>query len=51
MAQTQASGTVTDQQGEPMIGVTVHVKGNASTGTITDIDGKFSSRYPTAAHS
>ncbi len=46
MAQTQASGTVTDQQGEPMIGVTVHVKGNASTGTITDIDGKFSLSVP-----
>ena len=46
MAQTQASGTVTDQQGEPRIGVTVHVKGNASTGTITDIDGKFSLSVP-----
>ena len=48
MAQTQASGTVTDQQGEPMIGVTVHVKGNTTTGTITDIDGKFS-RCPRVA--
>lgn len=46
MAQTQASGTVTDQHGEPMIGVTVHVKGNASTGTITDIDGNFSLSVP-----
>ena len=46
MAQTQASGTVSDQQGEPMIGVTVHVKGNASTGTITDMDGKFSLSVP-----
>ena len=46
MAQTQASGTVTDQQGEPMIGVTVHVKGNTTTGTITDIDGKFALSVP-----
>lgn len=46
MAQTQASGTVSDQQGEPMIGVTVHVKGNASTGTITDMDGNFSLSVP-----
>lgn len=33
-------GTVTDGSGEPMIGVTVQVRGTA-TGTVTDIDGNF----------
>ena len=35
------SGTVTDMQGEPMIGVNVTVKDVAGLGTITDINGKF----------
>lgn len=39
-AQQQVSGTVTDEQGEPLIGVQVKVK-DASFGTITDIDGKY----------
>lgn len=34
-------GSVTDQQGEPMIGVTILIKG-AGTGTVTDFDGQFS---------
>lgn len=34
-------GVVTDQSGEPMIGVTVQVKGE-NTGGITDLDGNFS---------
>lgn len=34
-------GVVTDTNGEPMIGVTVTVKG-AATGAITDIDGNYS---------
>jgi len=34
------SGTVTDENGEPLIGATVMVKGT-STGTATDIDGNF----------
>ena len=33
------SGTVTDGQ-EPLIGVTVQVKGNSKVGTVTDVDGK-----------
>ncbi len=33
-------GTVTDTSGEPLIGVTVQVKGT-SVGTVTDIDGTF----------
>lgn len=35
------SGTVTDPTGEPLIGVTVMVEGRASTGVITDMDGKY----------
>ena len=35
------TGTVLDETGEPLIGVSVQVKGT-TTGTITDFDGKFS---------
>ena len=35
------TGTVTDENGEPLPGVNVVIKGS-STGTITDLDGKFS---------
>lgn len=36
-----ASGTVMDEKGELLIGVTVSVKENPSLGTITDVDGHF----------
>ena len=39
-APIKVQGTVTDQDGEPMIGVSVVVEGT-STGTSTDLDGKF----------
>ena len=39
MAQQTVKGTVTDPQGDPMIGVTVSVDGKAVT--VTDIDGNF----------
>lgn len=35
-------GVVLDDQGEPVIGATIQVKGNMGTGTITDLDGNFS---------
>jgi TonB-linked SusC/RagA family outer membrane protein len=34
-------GTVTDSNGEPVIGATIVVKDNPSQGTVTDIDGNF----------
>ncbi len=37
----KASGTVTDDNNEPLVGATVKVEG-APTGVITDLDGKFS---------
>lgn len=37
-----ATGTVTDKDNEPLIGVTVGVKGNPRVGTATDLDGCFS---------
>jgi hypothetical protein len=40
MAQSKVTGTVTDAQGEPVIGASVMVKGT-TTGTVTDLDGKF----------
>jgi len=39
------TGTVTDETGEPLIGVSVSVKGT-TTGTMTDIDGKYSLSVP-----
>lgn len=38
-------GTVIDENGEPLIGVSIKVKGT-TTGTITDFDGKFSVDIP-----
>lgn len=38
-------GTIVDELGEPMIGVTVKVKGS-QTATITDLDGNFSLNVP-----
>ncbi|MDP4204356.1 MAG: carboxypeptidase-like regulatory domain-containing protein, partial [Bacteroidota bacterium] len=46
-AQTRTvSGTVKDQNGEPLIGVSVQLKGDAKVGTITDVQGKFSLSAP-----
>lgn len=35
-------GVVLDDQGEPVIGATVQVKGSKTAGAITDLDGNFS---------
>jgi TonB-dependent SusC/RagA subfamily outer membrane receptor len=43
------SGTVLDQSGEPVIGASVVVKGNATVGTVTDLDGKFTLSVPNSA--
>jgi len=40
-AQSTVRGTVVDENGEPVIGASVMIKGS-KTGTITDVDGKFS---------
>lgn len=37
----KCSGTVTDEEGEPLIGATVKVEGTSQVAA-TDIDGKFS---------
>lgn len=42
-AQTQrVTGTVSNVDGEPLIGVSITLKGNKEIGTITDFDGKYS---------
>lgn len=45
LAQSQVSGTVTDENGEPVIGAAVRVAGT-KTGTVTDVDGNFSLSAP-----
>jgi len=44
-AQKSISGTITDPDGEPLIGASVVAKGT-TTGTITDIDGNFALSVP-----
>jgi TonB-linked SusC/RagA family outer membrane protein len=44
-SQVKVSGTVTDSNKDPLIGVTVMVSGS-KTGTITDFDGKYSIQVP-----
>ncbi len=44
-AQRTVSGTVTDTEGETLIGANVLVKGT-NVGTVTDIDGKYSLKVP-----
>lgn len=39
-------GMVVDNAGEPLIGASVIVKGNASQGTVTDFDGNFQLKVP-----
>ena len=44
--QTRVSGKVTDEQGEPLPGVNVIVRGSVATGTITDVNGEFTISVP-----
>jgi TonB-linked SusC/RagA family outer membrane protein len=44
-AQINITGTVVDENNEPMIGITVTVK-NTTVGSITDLDGKYSLAVP-----
>ena len=43
------SGTVKDSSGQPIIGAAVVVEGQASSGVVTDLDGKYSIKIPAAA--
>ena len=49
IAQTQISGTVIDQTGEPVIGAYVTLDGDESVGTITDFDGYYEISVPSNA--
>lgn len=46
IAQRTVTGTVTDEQGEPLTGVTVMMVGGDNTGAITDFNGKFTVNIP-----
>ncbi len=48
VAQRNVTGTVVDDAGETLIGVSILAKGT-STGTVTDIDGTYSLRVPDGA--
>lgn len=43
---TVVKGTVTDSNGEPLIGVSVRLVGNPNIGTITDMSGNYSINVP-----
>lgn len=45
LAQVTVTGTVVDEQKEPLIGVSVSIKGT-TTGVTTDLDGKYSITVP-----
>lgn len=49
LAQRTVVGMVTDQEGEPLIGASVLVKGTTA-GTVSDIDGKYSVAVPAGAN-
>ena len=49
VGQTSVRGTVFDEQGDPVIGATIQIKGTTS-GTITNIDGQFQLSAPDDAN-
>lgn len=49
LAQTTVKGTVvTYEENEPIIGASIQVVGATNVGTITDVNGNFSCRFPQA---
>jgi len=42
----QVSGTILDESGEPVVGASVIAKGNATIGTLTELNGKFTLTVP-----
>ena len=48
LAEQTVTGRVLDTEGEPMIGVSIQVKGT-STGTLTNLDGDFVLDVPDAS--
>ncbi|MCB0634750.1 MAG: carboxypeptidase-like regulatory domain-containing protein, partial [Lewinella sp.] len=44
-AQQEVSGTVTDEEGAPLIGVNVLAQGT-TIGTVTDLDGSYTLAFP-----
>ena len=46
---TQVSGIITDESGEPVTGASVVVKNDATIGTVTDVNGRFSLNVPASA--
>ncbi len=42
----QVQGTVTDENGEPLIGASIAIKGNQGTGAVCDFDGHFQLAVP-----
>lgn len=47
--QLAVSGTVISDEGDPLIGVTIRVKDDLTTGTVTDIDGKYTLTVPSGS--
>lgn len=49
-AQRDIKGSVSDSDGDPLIGATIQVAGHSSVGTTTDFDGYFELRLPEDAN-
>ena len=45
-AQTTVRGKITDEKGETVVGATIVLKSNPTTGTITDFDGNYTIKIP-----
>ena len=49
LAQQKVTGTVIDENGDPVIGATVVLSSNSKKGTVTDLNGRFSIDVPDGA--